>query len=79
MTTINFRAARDTSDVPSHAGNVIEAYTGTRHDQKKYRIQVDEDLDEDLDRLTVDFAPDIKEIHRSGTRGAGRGTMRGAR
>ncbi len=79
MTTINFKTAKGTPNVSDHAGNVIEAYTGTRHDQKKYRIQVDKDLDEDLDRLAVDFAPDIKEIHRSGTRGAGRGTMRGAR
>lgn len=78
MTTINFRAARDTSDVINHAGNVIEAYTGTRHSQEKYRIQVNDDLNEDLKRLAVDFAPDTKEIQRSGTRGTGRGTMRGA-
>jgi hypothetical protein len=78
MTTFSFRMPKDTRNIPNHVGDVIEAYTGTRHNQKKYRIRKRDDVDEDLTKVSVDFAPENREPSRGGTRGAGRGTLRGA-
>lgn len=77
MTTFNFSAAKDTLDLRSHAGNVVEAATGTRHNPQKYSIIEVDDPDGESVNLAVDFAPDIKETPRSGTRGAARGIRRG--
>ncbi len=77
MTTFNFKASVDTANLPEHAGNVVEAATGTRHDPRKYKIEESDDPDGESVNLAVDFAPDIKETSRGGTRGAMRGTRRG--
>lgn len=79
MTTFNFRAAKGTQDLAEHAGNVILATTGTKHNPNKYNIRLDKDPDGESIKLAIDFAPDNREVHRGGTRGAGRGSLRGAR
>ncbi len=79
MTTFNFRTTKDDKDLLDQVESFVGMAVGTRPDLGGSRISVVNEADKGTRRVTFNFVPDIKEAQRSGTRGTGRGTMRGAR